>query len=349
VNRPRVTQQSIILGVLCAAFVGATAGCTTSRAVLAWEAGAKAETAGKYDTAVLRYGEAAGRNGQLVGAALGRIRVLARLPDRRKEADELLTDLMKKQASHPAVAAFAAYLALVDGDAKLARKRFDAGRALLPEDAPDVAQARQEVEVALLAAEGKAREAHEKALALGEVHPRTGLLRATLAWNAGDAPAATTALALAPDSPQRAVLQALLARGAGDWAVVTAALAKLEGEAVTPLVLALKAEALLSQGESAKALEQAAEAVRRDPTAAYPTEVWAAAQLGAGQAALAKDLLAGLTARGAGWSAWHNLGICQVKLGDLAAASAAFDQALARCPTCEAPRKNREVLKKIGF
>ena len=63
---------------------------------------------------------------------------------------------------------------------------------------------------------------------------------------------------------------------------------------------------------------------------------------------LARDLLAGLTVRGAGWSAWYNLGLAQLRLGDLPAAAQAFTVAAQRCPTCEPAVKNRDVLAKMG-
>lgn len=347
---------------LLLAILGNTAGCTTSRAVLLCHEGWQAETRGDTARALARYTEALDRNSKLLPAAMGRVRLIALQPERRAEADALLAKFLATNASDPAVAAFAARWALFTGDVRLARQRLVATRAIAPEDPPETAHALAAAEVAVAAAENRWQVASERAVALavdatrasagGPETPRFGtdaLLLATVAWNVGQEGEARALAGTAAMSPQRQLILALAAREANDWAGVELALASLEGDAVTPLVLTLRSLAAGRRGDAGAAMAAAAEAARRDPADAFVTEVWANAQLGAGQVTTARDLLAGLTARGAGWSAWHGLGIAHVRLGDLAAAAQAFDTATVRCPTCAAPVRNRNVLRRLGF
>ncbi len=323
----------------------AVSGCTTSRAVLAWRQGWQSEEKGNNQAALRDYAEATSRNGKLVGAALNRVRLLAVQPDRREEATLLLDKTLKGFAGDPEVAAFAAQWALWLGDVKLARQRVDAARAPGPETPADVLAALEGARRAVLAAEGRwADAAKSSARETG-----SATLRAVVAWNAGDVAGAAAATAQAPEGKDRAVLQAVLARDRGDWPAVTAALAALGTADSDVFVLTLRAEAAVQTGQTDKATETAAVAAGRAPADPRATEVWAVAQLAAGQAAAARDLLAALTVRGGGWSAWHNLGIAQVRLGDLAAASQAFAQAAQRCPTCEPAVHNRDALKRMGF
>lgn len=336
---PNLARALIVLTIALAA-----PACTTSRGVLAYRAGALAEDKGDTTRALARYQEALEYDGKLYGAELARIRLWSQQPDRKTDAQEALDKLLKKAATEPVVAAFAAWHALAQGDVKLARARLDGARTRKPEDPADVWQAIANARAALLAAEGRWQEAGAS-LAEAKASP---LLHATIAWNLARDDEARAQLQAA-QGPHAALLKAWLARSSGDWPAVKAAVQGLEGTAKTPAVQALLAEALLHAGDAGAALAQAAEAARRDPADLYVTEIWAVCQLGGGQAAAARDLLAGLTVRGAGWSAWYHLGLAHLQLGDLAAAQQAFTAAAQRCPTCRPAVHNRDVLQRVGL
>jgi len=323
----------------------ALGGCTTSRAVLAWRQGWQAEENGNHQAALREYADATSRNGKLAGAALNRVRLIALQPDRREEATLLLDKTLKSNAGEPEVAAFAAQWALWLGDVKLARQRIDAARVPGADTPADVVAALEDSRRAVLAAESRWAEAAKCTTTQGG----SPVLRAVVAWNAGDVATAAAATAQAPQGKHRALLEAVLARDRGDWPAATAALAGLDAADSDVLVLTLRGEAAVQLGRADQALQAAGEAAQRAPADARATEVWAVAQLVAGQAAAARDLLAALTVRGAGWSAWQNLGIAHLKLGDLPAAASAFAQAAQRCPTCEPALHNRAALQRMGF
>lgn len=332
-----------LLGLLALAALGLPA-CTTSRATLAWRQAWQEEERGDAQAALRAYGDATARNSKLTGAALNRIRLLALQPDRREEATLALDKILKVGAGEPDVAAFAAQWALWLGDAKLARQRIDAAKAPAADAPADVVSAWTGARRAVLAEEGRWSQA-------AEVGPGQGAasLRAVVAWNVDDAAEATRLWPEMPKGRERALLGALLARERGDWPGVDAALADSHAPESEVEFQILRAEAAIQAGDAGKAARCAGDAAQRAPADARATEVWAVAQLVSGQPAAARDLLAALTVRGAGWSAWHNLGIAQVKLGDLAVASNAFAQAAQRCPSCAAPVRNRDALQRLGF
>ncbi len=323
-------------------------GCTTSRAVQTYRQGWQAEARGDTGKANRLYLEAIERDGHLFGARLNRIRLLAQAPEGQDEARLLLEKLTKSEPGDPRVAAFAAMWALTKGDAAHARQRLDAARALRPEDPADAAPVLAEARVAVAAAQGRWADAWPLAQARTPTEA-TALRLATVAWNAGHAQVSESWAYLAPESPSRATILALAAVEAGRWREAEAALADLAGDAVTPLVLTLRARAALAQGDAAKAAALAGDAARRNPADAEATELWAVALLQAGRAATARDLLAGLTARGAGWTAWHHLGIAHLRMGDPAAATTAFQAAAQRCPTCAVAVKNAAALARLGY
>jgi tetratricopeptide (TPR) repeat protein len=111
--------------ILCA-LATATAGCTTSRAVRAWHQGIAAEDAGRVRVARRKYKESYGRNTKHVGAELARLRLLARVSESRKKAEESLKELLEKKSDRPEVLVFAAWWALLDGDVATAKDRADA-------------------------------------------------------------------------------------------------------------------------------------------------------------------------------------------------------------------------------
>ncbi len=337
--------QALAVGVLFAM----TASCTASRSVDAWRDGWALEQKGESTLALRKYTDATSRLGKYTGAMLNRIRLMSAVPERRADAQELLDKLVKSEASDARVAAFAAMWALWQGDVALARTRLAAG-ALKADDQDDTVAAYHQAQLAVLMAEKQWQSAWREAKALAPMTPQDHLRKATLAWNVGDWQRAEELVELALDGKEKWLLQALLAARREQWPQTQKVLARLEGDAVTPLVLALRAQAALHANppDLATGLRDASEAAKRDPADPLVTEVWGAAQLYAKQPQLARDLLAGLTVRGAGWSAWYNLGIAHLRLGDLPAAAQAFAMAAQRCPGCEAAVKNRDVLARMG-
>lgn len=328
------------------AAVVAFAGCTTSRAVLAWHDGWRLEAAGEPGLAAVRYDEAVRRNSRLYGAALNRVRLLAVQPDRRKEADETLDKVLKSAGAEPEVAAFGARFALCAGDARLARARLDAARPLRPEDAGEARSALVGARIAVLAANGHTQQAAAELPATATAAALPPLWAATLRWNAGlgndVAPPASA-------GSGGALLAAVTARDGRAWEQELAALAGLEGDDVTPLVLGLRAEAALHLDRPTEARTWAHAAAQRAPGDAWLQELQALALLQQGEVGQARDLLTGLAAGSADWSVPHHLGIARFRSGDLAGAAQAFATATRRCPTCAAPRTNLAVLARAGI
>lgn len=323
-------------------------GCTTSRAVQTYQQGWQAEARGDTGKANRLYLEAIERDSHLFGARLNRIRLLAQAPEGQDEARLLFAKLVKSEPGDPRVAAFASMWALTQADAAQARQRLEAARALRADDPADAGAVLAEARVAVAAAQARWADAWPLAQAQTPTEA-TALRWATVAWNAGHVQAAEAWAHLAPQSGARATILALAAAESGRWRDVDAALADLAGADVTSAVLTLRARAALALGDAAKAVTLAGDAARRNPADGDATELWAVALLQAGQAATARDLLAGLTARGSGWTAWHHLGIAHLRSGDPAAATAAFQVAAQRCPTCAVAVKNAAALTRLGL
>ena len=329
--------------------MGSLSACTATRSVDAWRDGWTLEQRGESTLALRKYADATSRLGKYIGASLNQIRLLAAVPERRPDAQALLDKLVKSDPTDARVAAFSATWALWQGDVPLARTRV---AAAVPrnDDAEDSVAALRQAELAVLVAEKQWQAAWEKQRNLLPKTAQERLRMAVVAWNVGEWQRASELVADGLDCKEKSLLQALLAARAGQWPQTHKALERLEGSAVTPLVLALRAQAALhaTPPDMAAALRDAGDAARRDPADPLVTEVWAESQLVAKQPQLARDLLAGLTVRGAGWSAWYNLGLAQLELGDLNAAAQAFTVAAQRCPTCQSAVKNRDVLAKMG-
>ncbi len=322
-------------------------GCTTSRAVLAYRDGFAAENAGEPAKALQKYEDAFERDSALYGAQLNRIRILALQPERRADANLLLDKLLKSAGTDKGVAGFAARMALVAGDVKLARQRLDVAEKTAKSNAMAIG-VWQSAQVAVLAAEGQWRKAWDAVAAL-PVDAADDLLMATVAWNAAQPQVAKSRMEHAQPSAERAILQALLARQAQKWPDILVLLKGFEGDQESALVLALRAQAALNSGEKAEALRWAAQAAQKEPSDAFYQELWAVTQISAGQPTQARDVLVGLTARGGGWTVWYNLGIVRVQLGELTEALTAFDTAAQRCPTCLPATRNRDALAKLGL
>jgi tetratricopeptide (TPR) repeat protein len=317
--------------------------CTTSRAVWLAREGWQAESRGQLAQALSCYEAAAAIDRKQVAARLNWIRLRAQSPESRDEAGKALDGLLQEQPDDPRVAAFAATWALWQGDAGLARQRLE--RARTPETAqgPEVASALQEARLQLAAALGRWPEAWQLA---GEVTPSAAqaVRRAAVAWRAGHRPEAEAWLTRASGGHgdrTRAVLLAAQGRHAD-------VLSSLEGVPDDVAVLGLRARALLGMGRPAEALAWATQAARLAPADAGLTELWAVTLLVAQQPSVARDLLVGLSARGAGWTVWHHLGLAHLALGDGRAALEAFQSAVALCGgACPASQHNVQVLAAI--
>ncbi len=345
---PALLQNLAVKLALVLLPVGSTAACTTSRAVIAWHDGWQAEAAGDLALAEKRYGEAAAADKGQAGAACNRVRLMARHPDRQQETKEALEPLLKTKSAWPEVAAIGALAALKDGDAKLAQQRLAAARALNDGDRQDVRGGLRMAKVAVAAVQGHWREASDTKLLAGLPQEATAvrLAAATATYNGGDVALAGKLL---PEQAgaEAAELRAWLAADRGDWAAVRTALEQVPEADRTPRLDALKAWSLVRSGDGAGGLALAADAARRDPDDPVAAQVWATASLSSGQASQARDLLAGLAARGGGWAVWFNLGLAQLVLADPQAALQAFEQSALRCPTCAPATKNRDVLRRV--
>ncbi len=321
-------------------------GCTTSTAVLTWHQGWQAEAAGDLEKAERKYQDSFDYDGAMVGAACNRVRLLATHPDRQTQAQELLDKLTKTKAAAPEVAATGALMALHTGKPVVARQRLEAGRKLKNTDAPSVQQAVAAAELAVAAATGHLP-APESAVTVAQLPEDATALRETaavLAWNRGDD--ATSAQFAQPNGE----LAAWLAARQGAWPAVKQRVEALPAAKRSAQSLALLGWARAQTGDLAGAQAASAEAVQRDPVDATVTQIWAAVALLAGQPSVTRDVLAGLVARApaVSWSAWFNLGIAQLRLGDPTAAYAAFDRAAALCPQCKQAVQNRDVVAGLG-
>ncbi|GEM_PF-2847036 len=207
-NRPirepqtRTFIRTAFLLALAAIVVGST-GCTTSRAIRAWYAGAKAEDRGRHAKARRHYAEAFERNADLAGAELARIRLASRTIAGRKKAAEALDELVSDKGSKPEVAIFAAWWSLFKGDAKAARQQ--ASGVEIPPKHPH--RALLEKRLATL----KARiviesERHKRTKDAATIAVADQVVRSEVALNSGDY------------SRARDLLNGVIARGdAVDW------------------------------------------------------------------------------------------------------------------------------------
>lgn len=317
--------------------------CTTSRAVWLAREGWQAESRGQVVHALSCYEAAAAIDRKQVAARLNWIRLRAQSPDGRDEAGKALDALLQEQPDEPRVAAFAATWALWQGDAGLARQRLERARTPEPAAGPEVAAALQEARLQLAAVQGRWSEAWHLA---GEVTPSASqaVRRAAVAWRAGHRPEAEAWLTRA-SAGQGGLTRAVLLAAQGRHADV---LSSLEGAPDDAAVLGLRARAMLGLGRTSEALAWATQAARLTPSDAALTELWAVTLLATQQPSVARDLLVGLSARGASWTVWHHLGLAHLALGDGRAALQAFQSAMALCGgSCPASQQNAHVLAAI--
>ncbi len=351
---------SLLLAVLPA--------CTTSRAVRRWHEADAAIGRGDRALAILRYEEAYGRDGKLVGAEVNRIALLARDPAAARQVRAAHEALAEKKSGVIEVELLGAGLDLIGGEAKLAWTRLEAiaeaplakaDRVYGPADAPcnplrrEVLRLRLETALVLgmTAPAGQvAAELHRRCAAVGPgLRGREALLIGSAAIGAGDAALARAVVgSLDAGDPAGRRLAASLALRAGEG---KQALALLEGLDDGPAAM-LRAAAQLQLGRGADALAalDRARSANVDERQIAPLE--ASAALLTGDVRRARDVLAGLLAQARGalpWTLAFDLGLAELRLGDLQAAAQAFARAARACPDCSAPKQNLLALRSLGI
>lgn len=341
--------------------------CTTSRAVRRWHDADAALARGERATAILRYEEAYARDGKLVGAEVNRIALLARDPAAARQVRTAHEALAEKKSGVVEVELLGAGLDLLGGDAKLAWTRLQAiaelplakaDRVYGPADAPcnplrrEVLRLRVETALALrqAASAGQAAaELHRRCAKAGDgLRGRESLLIGSAAIGVGDgALARAVAASLDAGDPAGRRLAAALALRDGKG---TEALRLLEDLDDGPAAM-LRAAAHVQLGQGADALA-ALDRVRSagiDERQIAPLE--ASAALLTGDVRRARDVLAGLVAQNRGtlpWTLAFDLGLAELRLGDLQAAAQAFARAARACPSCTAPKQNLLALRSLG-
>lgn len=271
-----------------------------------------------------------------VGARCNRLRLMADHPDRQAAVQREYESLVKNFSSAPEVAITGAMLALADGKPDVAQKRLAAGRPALADDAPSLAANRATAHVLVAAAAGDWPKVAEHAEQLPADATLARSAAAAAAWNRGDD---AKALELASANTEVALVLAVQRGEVG-------AAARAGPAAIGAGARAWRGWALARTGDVAGGQREVGQALKDSPQDPAVVEAAAAVALLAGEHAWARDTLAGLLARepSAGWSAWFNLGVAQLRSGDLAAARTAFGRAAAACPGCKAAAKNRDAL-----
>ena len=341
--------------------------CTTSRAVRRWHDGDAALARGDRATAILRYEEAHARDGKLVGAEVNRIALLARDPAAARQVRAAHEALAEKKSGVVEVELLGAGLDLIGGDAKLAWTRLAAiAEAPLVKadsvyglaDAPcnplrrDVLRLRVETALALGSNDAAARSAaelHRRCASVGNgLRKREALLIGSAAIGAGDVALARSVVAsLDANDPAGRRLAAALALRAGNGAEALRLLVGLDDGAAAMLRAAAEIQA--GHGAEALAALDRARSAGVDDGQTAPLE--ASASLLTGDVRRARDLLAGMVAQARvalPWTIAFDLGLAELRLGDLQAAASAFAKAARACPTCDAPKQNLLALRSLG-
>lgn len=340
-----VRLRSLLLELLPLAAVGIGA-CTTSTAVLVWHDGWVAERAGDLEKAERKYTVATELDPGLVGAECNRIRLLAAHPDRQSQAQQALEKLMKTKAATPEVAATGAFAALSAGTLDVAQKRLAAARKLQPTDAIDVHQAVAAATVLAHAAAGNWTQslAASAATTLAEDATAARQSAAIAAWNLGDLPAAEAV------APRDSELGVWLAVASGQHGLAVQRANALTQSTKSGQLHAISAWARAQSGDLAGARGDLALAAKADQGSALVAQVTAGLALLDGQAAQARDVLAGIVARtpSAPWSVWFDLGVAQVQTGEVSAAQASFSRAAQLCSQCPSAVRNRDLLARLS-
>ena len=346
-------RRAVATALAVAGLLSGLAGCTTSRAVRAWHAAEKARASGDRELALRRYDEAYGRDGRLVGAEVDRIGLLAGDVGAASAVEAARAALAEKKSGYVEVQLLAAGLELV------------AGRV-----APALAQLERISETALDKAEAALG---HKGLACGPLRRERWRLLALAALHAdrpGVADKATAALAAkcAPLRPAEADLVAIVALRRGDLGAadqagaasptVRAALAlrardharalALLGERSDGPSLVLRAQAALGIGDVARAGRAIAAARDAGVATSRLVPLEGALALLQGDARRGRDLLAGAVAQSGvpSWTMLFDLGLCELGLGNLAAARDAFARAATACRDCAPARRNRDAIDR---
>lgn len=354
-------RRAVALIALVAGAATLLPACTTSRAVRAWHAAEDARRAGDRAVALRRYEEAYGRDGKLVGAEVDRIALLAQDVGSAAAVESARSKLVEKKAGRVEVQLLGAGLELVAG-------RHAAALAQL-ESIGDVALDQAEAEIGVRgAACGPLRRERWRLLGLAALHtgrsaaaktaaaalrehcrPLRGAESAVVAWvalRAGDQAAAQAAVAeIDPADRATAPLRAALALRRGDPEAASKALRGAEDGAAS----LLRAQAALMRSDAAGAARAVAAARDAGGPAAELAPLEGALALLQGDPRRGRDLLAGAAAQQAGgarWTVLFDLGLCELRLGQLAAAREAFARAATACPTCPAPARNRDAIDR---
>ncbi len=339
---------------------GGLSACTTSRAALAWEDGWQAEARGDLKRAGSRYANAYSRNGFLVGAELNRLRLLARVPDKRAAVGQELDRLLAKRGEVAEVAIFGAVWALTEGDAKKAASRLDVVRAKIGAQRGcsslrrDFMRADLQVAVAAFRWPVARRVVAQLGARCGtEAVPAA--TAALVAWNIGDRDQAAVWLGrAATERRDRGLLPALLALHKGDARRAQALLAKVDQPKLNDLVLVLRAHAALAAGDAVTAERLARRALAANPTSSAPQQLLGVALLRRGDAQRARDLFAGAAAAFKGtppWTLSFDLALAELQLGHLEQARAGFETASRACDkgACEVAGRNYKAMVKLGL
>lgn len=355
-------RRAVALLALVAGGATLLPACTTSRAVRAWHAAEDARRAGDRAVALRRYEEAYGRDGKLVGAEVDRIALLARDVGSSAAVEAARAKLVEKKAGRVEVQLLGAGLELVAG-------RHAAALAQL-ESIGDVAVDKAEAELGVRggAACGPLRRERWRLLGLAALQtgrhaaataaaaalrthcrPLRGAESAVVAWvalRAGDEAAARAALAdIPPADRATAPLRAALALRSGDPEGASKALQGAEDGAAS----LLRAQAALMRNDAAGAARAVAAARDAGVPASELAPLEGVLALLQGDPRRGRDLLAGAAAQQAGgarWTVLFDLGLCELRLGQLAAAREAFARAATACPTCPAPARNRDAIDR---
>ena len=371
VGASRLTLRAPRLA-LCGLLLLSLTDCTTSKAVRAWHEAEAARASGDRALALQRYQVAFERDGNQYGAEVARLSLLALDPSATARVTAGHEALLVRRAGTVEVELLGVGLDLVAGRTGQAQARLASisdlaieqaearlrGAKARPEPCGGVRRevARLRLEAAVQAQGSGAGPARLDAAALqtardlqqrcgAGLRPREALLIGVLLLQAGEQDRIAAWLESAPPtSPDAQRLRASIALRRGDPSGALVALVGLDDAPAA--ILRAAAHVALRAGSDAMAAIAAAHQSGASAAALLPLE--AAAALLVDEPKRARDLLAGLVAQGGAslsWIAAFDLGLCELMLGDPAAAIEAFAHASRICPSCSAPRRNLQALR----
>jgi len=325
-----------------------SAGCTQSRAEIAWRDGYRAERAGKLEEARRFYEDSVSRVGTPVGAEVNLALLDGRDPEQREAARKRLAKAARGHGDDAEVTARWGLWLLAEGKRDDARAQCESARR----KAPALRLARACLGLLANLEERWADSAELLGGAVGDDAPASVLVAAAFAaLHVGRpelAQGAVSVLAkVAPESSRRLHAIAWLEASRGHWGeardAAVRALAAFPREAELAVLLALVERRAGHRAESETAVRKAlvASPERRDARHLLGVLLY---ERGAFSEALA--LLHALSAPPAAPDARvsFHLGLCQLRLGRLVEARASFAQAAALDPSLAAARRNMDAL-----